>query len=176
LRIRRADHGDRDGVYSVHWAAFEKSERALISKLAVDLLAETSSPEVLSLVADSDGVIVGHVAFSPVTVEGVERPRSYILGPLGVTPGFQKQGVGTRLIGDGVRRLREADVDIVLVYGDPGYYSRFGFTRESAVPFIPPYKLQYAFGWLAMSLNDRVFETSSRKIACVTSLCDPALW
>ena len=75
-----------------------------------------------------------------------------------------------------MQQLSITGVDILFVYGDPEYYSKFGFSVDAAKCYIPPYKLQYPFGWQAIALNESGTEKSSIKIACVTSLCDPAMW
>jgi putative acetyltransferase len=116
------------------------------------------------------------VAFSPVAIDNSESIQGYILAPLGVKPDHQKCRVGSRLIDSGMQLLSKTGVDVFFVYGDPGYYSKFGFSVDAAECYIPPYKLQYPFGWQAIDLNEREAEKSSIKIACVTALCDPALW
>ena len=176
MHIRVATSLDRDSIHSVHWAAFAESERELVSKLAVDLLSEKASPPVISLVAESEGVVVGHAAFSPVTFENNENLQGYILGPLGVKPDYQKHRIGSNLVERGMGQLSRSGVNILFVYGDPEYYGKFGFSVDAAERFIPPYDLEYPFGWQSITLNEHSIEGSSIKIACVTSLCDPALW
>lgn len=115
--------------------------------MAIDLLAETTNPETISLVAESGAAIVGHVAFSPASDAHADRFLGYILAPLAVHPSFQKRRIGTRLIEQGTEQLGNLAVDIVFVYGDPGFYRRFGFRPDGALEYVPPYKLQYPFGW-----------------------------
>ena len=176
MDIRVATSLDRDSVLGVHWSAFAETERELVSRLAVDLLSEKATLPVISLVAESEGVVVGHVAFSPVTFDSDENLRGYILAPLGVKPDYQKRGVGSKLIASGMDRLSSLGVNIVFVYGDPEYYSNFGFSVDAAMRYLPPYDLEYPFGWQSITLNEFSISESSIKIACVTSLCDPALW
>ncbi|HEY3297616.1 MAG TPA: N-acetyltransferase [Armatimonadota bacterium] len=80
----------------------------------------------LSLVAEDSGEIVGHVAFSPVLVNG-EDMGWYGLGPVSVRPDRQRQGIGTALIKAGLRQLEESGAAGVVLVGDPNYYERFGF-------------------------------------------------
>jgi putative acetyltransferase len=148
----------------------------MVSKLAVNLLADESTPQTISLVAETEGIVVGHVAFSPVTIDNNENVQGYILAPLGVKPDYQKCRIGTKLIESGMQRLSGLGVNILFVYGDPEYYSKFGFSVDAAEPYIPPYKLQYPFAWQGIALNECSTGKSSNKIVCVTSLCDPALW
>lgn len=93
----------------------------------------------VSLVAEDDGRIVGHVAFSPV---GIERAHGdwYGLGPASVAPGRQRQGIGDALIREGLRRLTERGAAGCVVLGEPAYYGRFGFTHDPALSYadVPP--------------------------------------
>jgi len=176
MLIRVATSLDRDDIYSVHWSAFAEGEREIVSKLAVNLLSEEATPQIVSLVAETEGIVVGHVAFSPVTIDSNESFHGYILAPLGVKPDYQNRLIGSKLIECGMQQLSRMVVDILFVYGDPEYYSKFGFSVDAAECYIPPYKLQYPFGWQGIALNECSTGKPSIKIACVTSLCDPALW
>lgn len=176
MNTRIATSRDSDAVRAVHLDAFPEGEGAPVAKLAADLLEEETTPEILSLVAESDGAIVGHVAFSPVFVEAREEFKGYILSPLGVKASRQKGGIGRALIEDGLRRLSEKDVDVVFVYGDPDYYGRFGFSAEAARVYHAPYPLQYPFGWQALVLDEPNLGESPVTITCVESLSDPGLW
>ena len=176
MHIRIATSLDRDDVRDVHLAAFAEGEREIVSKLAINLLSEETTPQTISLVAETEGAVVGHVAFSPVTIGTNENCQGYILAPLGVKPDYQKRRIGSKLIESGMQQLSRIGVDILFVYGDPSYYSRFGFSADAAVRYTPPYRLQYPFGWQGIALKEHSTERSPIKIACVTSLCDPELW
>jgi putative acetyltransferase len=93
-----------------------------------------------------------------------------------VKPAYQKRRAGSKLIEDGIQRLSKMGADILLVYGDPEYYSRFGFNVDAAAPYIPPYKLQYSFGWQGMVLKKCRSAKTPVKIVCVDALGNPALW
>jgi putative acetyltransferase len=176
MLVREATTIDRDDIHGINWSAFPESEREIVARLAVDLLGENSTPQTISLVAETDGAVVGHVAFSPVTIVKNESLRGYILAPLAVKPGFQKHGIGSKLVKSGIQQLSRMGVNILFVYGDPEYYGRFGFSAAVAEGFIPPYALQYFFGWQGIVLNEYSSAESAAKIACVASLCDAALW
>jgi putative acetyltransferase len=180
-RIRVATERDRDDIRKIHLSAFPDAEREIVSTLAVDLLSDPSSSQITSLVAEADGSVVGHIAFSPLEIDNSECGHGYILAPLGVKPAFQNRQVGSKLILSGIERLTKMGVNILFVYGDPKYYGRFGFNADIASGYVPPYPLQYPFGWLAMILNDAdVAEPGSisagLKVTCVDALNDPALW
>ena len=176
MHVRVATSLDREDIRSVHWSAFAEDEREIVSTLAVNLLAEESTPQTISLVAETEGIVVGHVAFSPVTIDNNENFQGYILAPLGVKPDYQKCRIGSDLIESGMQQLSGMGVGALFVYGDPGYYSRFGFSVDAAECYIPPYKLEYPFGWQGIALNGFSPGKSSINIACVPTLSDPALW
>lgn len=80
----------------------------------------------LSLVAEIDGEIVGHVAFSPISINGEDKDW-YGLGPISVSPTLQKQGIGSALIKEGLAKIREMGAKGCVLEGSPKYYQRFGF-------------------------------------------------
>ncbi|MDX1379137.1 MAG: N-acetyltransferase [Anaerolineales bacterium] len=84
----------------------------------------------LSLVAEMDKGIVGHVAFSIVTIDEVDKGW-YGLGPVSVLPAYQKQGFGSALIKEGLTQLRAVGAKGCVVLGSPQYYQRFGFRSNS---------------------------------------------
>ena len=177
MSIRTATRADADAVRAIHLDAFGESEAGRVAQLAVDLLGEETRPPTLGLLAESDGVAVGHVGFSPLRVAGQPRCQGYILAPLGVVPSGQKLGVGSALVEGGLQRLRAMGVGFVLVYGDPDYYGRFGFDAAVAARYIAPYPLAYPRGWQAIAFGDRSGVRDAQvRIECVASLCDAGLW
>jgi putative acetyltransferase len=85
----------------------------------------------ISLVADDGGEVIGHVAFSPVTAAGVAAGLG--MAPVSVLPARQRQGVGSRLIREGLAECARAGCAFVVVLGDPAYYGRFGWNPASAL-------------------------------------------
>lgn len=175
-KIREATHLDQESIREVYLCAFPKREKHIVAALAVSLLYEHSSPEAISLVAEIDGEVVGHAAFSPVAIDNNVRWKGYILAPLGVKPRYQRRRIGSQLIASGIEQLSEMAVNVLFVYGDPKYYARFGFKAETASKYLPPYELQYPFGWQAIILQDEGSTQQYVKIVCVPSLRDPTLW
>lgn len=89
---------------------------------------------ILSLVAELDGKVVGHIAFSPVTISD-GTPNWYGVGPLSVLPEFQRQGIGSSLVNQGVALLKAMGGRGCALVGDPGYYQRFGFRNPPDLVF-----------------------------------------
>ncbi len=88
----------------------------------------------LSLVAVAEGTVVGHVVFSDVMIDG--REGGWVgLGPVSVRPDRQKAGIGSRLIEEGLERMRAQGAAGCLLVGDPGYYGRFGFRTVSGLTY-----------------------------------------
>ncbi|MBT3784512.1 N-acetyltransferase [bacterium] len=81
---------------------------------------------VLSLVAELEGRVVGHIGFSKVTINN-QFISWYGLGPLSVRKDYQKRGIGSALVNNGLKRIRDMGANGCVVLGDPQYYSRFGF-------------------------------------------------
>lgn len=176
MRIRQAQLEDRDRVRRLYLSAFSEVEREAVAGLAVNLLAETTTPATFALVAETDDNLVGHVGFSPLSGTKTDDPVGYLLAPLAVHPELQKRGIGTELIESGIEQLSSLGAGIVFVYGDPKYYGRFGFDARVAASYVPPYQLQYEFGWQAKPLARIANFRTIEKLSCVPSLMDPQLW
>ena len=123
--LRDEGESDAQAIKAVLEGAFKGTGEAV----AVEKLRQAGQI-VISLVAELDGLIVGHILFSPVTIEP-DYPGVRMLGlaPLAVTPSHQGRGIGSRLVQEGLLRCKDAGYDAVVVLGHPTYYSRFGFTR-----------------------------------------------
>ena len=122
LRDERA--GDAMRIRQVHGSAFPTEAEATL----VDALRRAGRLS-LSLLAEVDGELVGHLALSPVT--GGASARGLGLAPVAVLPAFQNRGVGSALIREALARCRRLDVGYVVVLGHPDYYGRFGFLPAS---------------------------------------------
>ena len=176
IKIEIAGEQDSEVIREIYQTAFPEEESAMVAKLAVDLLAEKTVPEILSLVAREIETTLGHVAFSPVKVENNESCKASILAPLAVHPEHQQKKVGSRLIEFGMKKLKEAGGNIVFVYGDPEFYGKFGFHADTANDFPAPFNLEYPFGWQALILKDWSDKTTPAATSCVSALSNPDLW
>lgn len=176
MNIRIATTHDGDGIRQLYLSAFTEEENEIVATLAVELLSERSALPIISLVAEMDDAVVGHLAFSPVAIDNQAAIQAYILAPLAVRPDCQKQRIGTALVEYGMQRLSAMGVDIIFVYGSPEYYGRFGFHADAASGYSAPYPLQYPFGWQAIAIRDCVIENGPHATQCVQALCKPSLW
>ena len=121
--IRKESATDIPTIYRVNERAFGQTEEANL----VDML-RANGKAVVSLVAEHDGQIVGHILFSPVTLEPADKELFALgLAPMAVLPKFQNQGIGSLLVRAGLKECRKQGCDFVAVLGHPAYYPRFGF-------------------------------------------------
>lgn len=126
--IRPETPADIDAIRQVTLDAF--APRTAEAKL-IDLLRERGELT-LSLVAEEDGAVLGHVAYSPMTVEGAPASfKALGLGPISVLPAHQRRGIGSALIRESLRQCAARDYDVVLLLGHLEYYPRFGFKPAS---------------------------------------------
>ena len=127
VEIRREKPDHIKQIYSLNEAAFEDSAEARI----VDALRE-NCPGTLSLVAEADDEIVGHIFFSPVKIEWSGTViKGMDLAPIAVRPDRQRQGIGSRLVRAGLEILEEQEYAYVIVVGHPGFYTKLGFEPAS---------------------------------------------
>lgn len=123
MEIRLERPSDAAAIRAVNLAAFEGPGEADL----VEALRAQADP-IVSLVADVDGSIAGHILFSPVVLVGDDDLRFMGLAPMAVLPERQRQGIGSALVRDGIARCRDRHFDAVVVLGHADYYPRFGFT------------------------------------------------
>lgn len=127
VQTRRERPEDVPAIRIVNEKAFGQAQEADV----VDRLRQRSD-ELLSLVAVDEGRLVGHILFSPVTIDGhAPIVGGMGLAPMAVLPEYQQQGIGSLLVEEGLEILRGSSCPFVIVLGHPGYYPRFGFKRAS---------------------------------------------
>lgn len=133
--IREEQPADLDAIRAVHQQAFgQNEEAALVDRLHAD------GDVLVSLVAEAEAALVGHILFSPLAIEqGEEELTAAALAPVAVTPSYQGRGIGAALIEEGLARCREKGIPAVVVLGHPGYYPRFGFSAASAEVLTAPF-------------------------------------
>ena len=137
LVIRREAAHDVSVIRHVNEQAFGQPAEARL----VDAL-RAGGAVLLSLVAERDGMIVGHVLFSSAKILGdANETHAVALAPIAVLPEYQQTGVGSALIRQGLAELRDAGHGLVIVLGHPGYYPRFGFVTASRFGIRCPFKV-----------------------------------
>lgn len=134
IALRPERDGDAAAIRAIVTAAFLGAEHSSGTEGAIVDALRASDMLTVSLVADEDGEIVGHVAFSPITIDGADL-NWFGLGPVAVSPDHQRRGIGARLIEAGLAQLREAGAQGCVVLGDPGYYARFGFASAPTLTY-----------------------------------------
>jgi putative acetyltransferase len=127
VNIRPEQPQDAPAIDAVNRAAFGQPAEAML----VAELREQASP-LVSLVADEEGAIVGHVLFSPVALSGHAEARIMGLAPMAVMPAMQRRGIGSTLARAGLDACTRLGFDAVVVLGHAQYYPRFGFRQASA--------------------------------------------
>lgn len=138
MDLREELPSDRQAVRGVHLDAF--GDHGPVVADLVDTLRDTlTADDGLSLVAEDDGQVVGHVMFTRGLLDAPQRLVDvHILSPLAVAPSSQRQGIGTALVRHGLGILAERAVPLVWLEGDPGYYARLGFEPGGGLGFRRP--------------------------------------
>ena len=148
MLIRPEQPEDTDAIRALTTEAFASAPHSSGTEAAIVDGLRAAGALTLSLVAIEGNEIVGHVALSPVTIDGAARGW-FGLGPVSVRPGRQRGGTGSELIREGLWRLRENGAGGCVLLGDPAYYGRFGFANDPALVLegVPPeYFMRLAFG------------------------------
>lgn len=126
ISVRPETAADHSAIREVNTLAFGQPGEAIL----VDTL-RGACPDAISLVAVVNGAVVGHVLLTPVTI-GTGTRGGYGLGPVAVLPARQRQGIGSALIREGLRRLDASGCPFIVVLGHREYYPRFGFASAKA--------------------------------------------
>jgi len=148
ITIRAELPSDVAGIHALTAAAFLNAPHAAHTEQYIVDALRAAGALALSLVAEIDGRLVGHVALSPVSISD-GTPGWYGLGPISIEPELQGQGIGSRLMQEAMRQLQARGAAGCVLVGDPGFYTRFGFQPQAGlmVPEVPPeYCLVLAFG------------------------------
>jgi len=137
--IRCESPSDTEAIAEVTTAAFLTAPHSSHTEQFIVAKLRQAGALSLSLVADLESQVIGHIAFSPVIIADGSTDW-YGLGPLSVAPLFQRRGIGQALVRTGLKRLRERGARGCVVLGSPEYYRRFGFaaTSHMILPGAPP--------------------------------------
>lgn len=134
LIIRPETPADAEPIRDVTVAAFQTLEISSRTEQFIVAALRAAGALTVSLVAEIDGRVVGHIAFSPVTLSNGSR-HWYGLGPVSVLPERQRQGIGRALVEAGLSRLRGLRAQGVCLVGHPDYYRKFGFRNAPGLAY-----------------------------------------
>jgi predicted N-acetyltransferase YhbS len=179
LDIRKSTEADRSDIEKIHTTAFGEEEGPEIVALVNGLFDDTTATPLLSLVAAEKDQLVGHILYTKAVLKGADTPVSIrLLAPLALLPDAQAQGVGSRLIKEGLNQLKDAGVDLVFVLGHPDYYPRCGFMPAGVLGFEAPYPIpeEHAGAWMVKALKDGVIGRVKGKVLCAEVLDQPQHW
>jgi len=139
LVIRDETAADVVPIDEVTVAAFEALEISNHTEQFIVAALRSAGALAVSVVAELDGRVVGHIAFSPVTMSDGTQDW-YGLGPVSVSPECQRQGIGKALIREGLARLKALNARGCCLVGHPGYYGKLGFENPRGLVFegVPP--------------------------------------
>lgn len=139
MRIRAETSADSERIEALTVAAFSSALHTSYTEQHIVNALRRAGKLYVSLVAESDGAVIGHVAVSPVAISD-GTPDWFGLGPVSVLPLYQRRGIGSQLVREALRAIRERGASGCVVLGDPDYYSRFGFriNPDLGLPGMPP--------------------------------------
>lgn len=164
IHIRKETPEDYREVIELTARAFENmpfadgDEDRLVERLrkAPNFISE------LSLVAELEGKIVGHILFTPAIIDNEQKQfKTLVLGPVSVLPEFQKLGIGSKLIKAGHKKAVECGFDSVILLGHPGYYPRFGYKPASGWGIKTHYQLPSDDVFMAAELAENALKNVS---------------
>ncbi|MFE3176744.1 GNAT family N-acetyltransferase [Amycolatopsis sp. NPDC059090] len=142
MQIRQSTADDAPAIHAVHTAAFRAHNKDVTgeipeAKLVTELTTDGDLLPALSFVAHRDGELIGHACSSPGHLG--DDPESAIgFGPLGVLPDHQRSGAGSALVHATIGAANALGYGLIILLGDPGYYSRFGFVLAETLGITPP--------------------------------------
>lgn len=134
MLIRHETPADFDAIHELTSIAFKPMAFSDGTEADIIRTLRADGDLAISLVAEENGEIIGHVAFSPITIDG-SHGGWFGLGPIAVKPERQRQGIGRVLIAEGLRLLDEQDASGCALIGNPHIYSRAGFGRDGQLKY-----------------------------------------
>jgi len=179
VRIRAATDADGGEILHVHESAFGEEQGPEIVELVTGLLCDKTAMPLLSLVAEIDGRVVGHILFTAARLQSSPRPvLAQILAPLAVSRDCQGQGIGRSLVKEGLKQLAATGVELVFVLGHPGYYPKFGFRPAGVLGYEAPYPIptEHENAWMALELQPGIIASVRGKIQCASTLDQLRHW
>lgn len=151
------------------------AEGQLIADLVQQLITTTAPSDLQGFVTRQQDELIAGIFFTPLRFDSSER-TAMLLSPVAVRTEFQGQGIGQALIKHGIEQLRQQQVELLMTYGDPNFYSKVGFAAvaESTIP--APLTLSYPHGWLGQPLHTDKIEPIAGKSHCASALNQQRYW
>jgi putative acetyltransferase len=169
LETRESVKADAAAIEALYSEAFPDED---LLPLVRDLLQDARIA--VSLVGAIDLLIVGHVIFTKCGVVG-NNIKAALLGPLAVAPAWQRRGVGSAIVRAGLQRLKDQDVSLICVLGDPRYYSRLGFLPDALIDPPFPLPVEWSGAWQSQYL-DKTTEPCTGRLTVPSQWLQPTLW
>ena len=176
--IRQAKRSDLPAIGRLIRQAFD-DEGPSIAALVEEMVDDPTAQPLRSIVAVMADRVIGHILFTAARIEGRDPTlRSAILAPLTVHPDHQRQGIGGRLIQQGLCELREQGVVLVFVLGHPAYYARHGFTAAGVHGLAAPHPIpaEHAEAWMVRAMRPELLGTVTGTVCCANALSDRKYW
>lgn len=178
MQIRELTPLDRFETLNLFRTVFTESEGVEEGKMLESLVGKVfdslGAPAILGFGGYLDERLVAAIFFSQLDFPDGEQV--YLLSPVAVATAEQRSGLGSALIKAGLSELRSRDVVVVMTYGDPAYYGRFGFETVSVETVAAPYPLSMPIGWLGLSLGQDKLLGLSGTPRTQPAFADPAIW
>lgn len=161
INIRKEKQSDYYQVFEIHQKAFgQKDESRIVENIRK---SKEFVPE-LSLVAEIENNIVGHILFSKISISGKSKNKETLsLAPMAVLPEWQRKGIGEQLIRAGFQKALELGFDSVIVLGHPEYYPKFGFRKASKWGITCPFEVPEA-AFMAIELEKEALQNCDGKV------------
>ena len=160
--------------YDVFFQSEGKQEGLTLQELTLQLTDQIQDPSILGIKAHSNSEILGSLFLTQLQFQ--EGIQAYLLAPVGVHPNHQGKKIGTQLIEHAIQYLKSQDTPFLMTYGDPKYYSRFGFQGVSEQVLPPPFPLSQPEGWMYRGIKMNHIPVITGKVFCVEPFNQRNLW
>jgi putative acetyltransferase len=179
MNILNVNDGEKETISSFFNHVFSQSEGpaegAILQKLTFELTDQINDNSITGFKSINDNhEVMGCIFFTK--LHFFEDVNAYLLAPVGVHPFHHQKGIGTKLIEYGVSYLNSMNVDFLMTYGDPNYYSRFGFQGVSEQTLPAPFPLSQPEGWLVRPIHLQSISKLSGPTICVEPFNRKELW
>ena len=130
IQIRDEQGTDIQAIFDLTQKAFNDVEHSSHTEQFIVNALRESKQLTVSLVTETQGEVIGHIAFSPVSISD-GTTNWYGLGPISVLPEYQGKGIGSKLMKEGLNRIKTLNAKGCVLLGDPNYYGKFGFKADA---------------------------------------------